>query len=281
MSFFKKIFLLLRVSYWSKAVFVLLGVIYAGNPRYWGPALLAALSFCFVASAVYIYNDLRDREEDKAHPLKSKRPIANGDISNSFALSMLVLCLFLGFLISFAVSGRFILILCIYLLINLFYNHGLRRVPFCDVLCIASGFMLRILAGTVGIGLPITWWLTITATLLSLFIALCKRRFEMQLGLDHTRREVLRKYTPHVLDILIASTASSCFIVYFLYTVFARSNMPYFLYTLPFCAIGLWRFAHLTTKDGRTDDPVTLFLKDNVSRLNLLCFFSLTAMALF
>ncbi len=281
MYFLKKIFLLLRISHWSKAVFVLLGVVYAGSPGYWGGALLAALSFCLIASAVYIYNDLQDVEEDKAHLQKAKRPLAKGDISIPVAWCMLVLCLLIGLPLGFAISTPLLVILGIYLLINLLYNHWLRRVPFCDVLCIASGFMLRILAGTIGIGLPITWWLTITATLLSLFIALCKRRLEMHLGLKNTKRAVLRKYNPHLLDILIASTASSCFIAYLLYTVYARNEVLYFLWTLPFCAIGLWRFALLTTKDGETDDPVAVFLSDNVSRLNLLCFFSLTILALF
>jgi 4-hydroxybenzoate polyprenyltransferase len=280
MSLFKKIFLLLRISHWSKGIFVFLGVIYSDIPSYWGAALLAALAFCLIASAVYIYNDLRDIEEDKFHPQKSHRPLASGDVSVPFALLMLVICLLLGLSLGFAVSKQLFAILIAYLVINLFYNHWLRRLPLFDVLCIASGFMLRILAGTIGIGLPITWWLTITATLLSLFIALCKRRLEMQLGFKQSHRAVLRKYNPHVLDLLIASTASSCFISYLLYTVYAREELFYFLWTLPFCALGLWRFAHLTLVDGDNDDPLSLFIRDNLSRLNLLCFSTLTIMAL-
>lgn len=277
----KKISSLLRVSHWSKAVFVLLGVVYAESPGYWQRALLAALAFCLIASAVYIYNDLQDVEEDRAHPQKAHRPLANGDVTAPVAWGMLLFCLLIGLLLGYVISMQIFVILCIYLFINSLYNHWLRCIPFCDVLCIASGFMLRILAGTVGIGLPITWWLTITATLLSLFIALGKRRLEMHLGLKNTKRAVLRKYNPHTLDRLIASTASSCFISYLLYTVYARHENLYFLSTLPFCAIGLWRFAMLTTRDGEKDDPVAVFLSDNVSRLNLLCFFTLTMLALF
>lgn len=281
MPFLKKIGPLLRVSHWSKAIFVLLGVVYAGNPFYWGRALLAALSFCLIASAVYIYNDLRDLEEDKTHPQKSNRPLAKGDVSIPCAWGMLILCLLIGLLLGYAISTPLLVILCIYLLINLLYNHWLRRVLFWDVLCIASGFMLRILAGTFGIGLPITWWLTITATLLSLFIALCKRRLEMQRSLGRKPRAVLRKYSRHLLDILIASTASSCFISYLLYTVYARHETWSFLVTLPLCVIGLWRFALLTTRPGETDDPVAVFLSDKVSCINLALFFSLTLLALF
>lgn len=280
MSFCKKLFLLLRVSHWSKAVFVLLGVIYAGSSGYWGRALLAAFAFCLIASVVYIYNDLQDIEEDKAHPYKALRPLANGDVSMSFALSMLLICLLIGLTLGLVISSQLFVILCVYLLINIFYNHWLRRMILLDVLCIASGFMLRILAGTIGIGLPITWWLTTTATLLSLFIALCKRRLELKLGLKRTHREVLRKYNPQLLDALIGITSSGCFISYLLYAVYAHNELIYYLSTLPFCALGLGRFAYLTTKATNVDDPVLLFLSDNLSWLNLLCFFSLTTMAL-
>lgn len=278
---YKRIFSLLRISHWSKSLFVLLGVLYAQTPGYIGSALLAAFSFCLIASAVYVYNDVQDLEEDKVHPHKAKRPLARGDVSLSLAWKVFVFCIVFGFLIAFMVSKPVVLLLVIYLFINLLYNHWLRRILFCDVMCIACGFMLRILAGTWGIGLPITWWLTITATLLSLFIALCKRRLELHLGTNHTQRAVLKKYSPHLLDVLIASTASSCFIAYLLYAVYGRAETVYFLWTLPFSAIGLWRFAFLTTQPNKTDDPVTVFLNDNMSRLNLLFFFSLTIMALF
>ncbi len=281
MSLFKKCYSLLRLSHWSKAIFVFLGAIYADSPHYWWQALFAALAFCFIASATYIYNDWHDMEEDKAHPKKSHRPLASGDVSMPLALGMLVLCLSLGLMLGFAISRNLAAILIAYLLINIIYNHWLRRILFLDVLCIASGFMLRLLAGTVGIGVPITCWLIITATLLSLFIALCKRRLEMQLGFKRNHRAVLRKYNPHLLDVLIMSTASSCFISYLLYTVYARDTLFYFLWTLPFCVFGLWRFSHLTImRDGDNDDPVSLFLSDNLSCLNLLCFSFLTMMAL-
>jgi 4-hydroxybenzoate polyprenyltransferase len=272
--------LLLRLPQWSKAVFVFLGVIYAEIPGYLWLALCAALAFCLTASSVYIYNDLQDMDEDKAHPIKSHRPLASGAISTSMAVSLLVFFLFTGLLLGFVISSILFKILVTYLFINVLYNHWLRRVLFVDVLCIASGFMLRILAGTIGIGLPITWWLTITATLLCLFIALCKRRLELKLGLKNSKRAVLRKYKPHVLNILIVSTASSCFITYLFYTLYAHDKLFYFLWTLPFGALGLWRFSHMTIISERNnDDPFLLFLSDRLSLLNLFCFLTFTVMA--
>ncbi|MBA3536594.1 MAG: decaprenyl-phosphate phosphoribosyltransferase [Tatlockia sp.] len=278
----KQFFLLLRLSHWSKAAFVLLGVFYSGSLKYLPDALLAAFAFCLISSAVYIYNDLQDREDDRLHPHKCRRPLASGEISFSIALSMLALLLVGGLTLAWSISATLAALLALYLLINLAYNHLLKNVPLADVLSIASGFMLRVLAGTIGIGLPISWWLTLMATVLSLFIALCKRRLEKKLGLQYSTRAVLDKYSFRSLDIMIVSVAISCFITYLIYTIYSRNQSFYFLLTLPFCAFGLWRFARLTTNNKTdNDDPVSLFINDNLSRFNFLCFLLLTLIALF
>ena len=279
MAWFRTLSLLLRVSNWSKAVFVLLGVIYADSGGYWISALFAALAFCLISSAVYIYNDIQDIEEDRHHPFKQQRPLARAEISIVFAGWVLVFLLLGGYLTALAISTKLAFIVSIYLLINLFYNHWLRQVPILDVLCIASGFMLRILAGTIGIGLPISWWLTITATLLSLVIAFGKRRLEMNLKLKKTSRIVLKRYHPRMLDTLINLTAISCFIAYISYIVFPRDQNFYFLLTIPFAGFGIWRFLSLIAREKHNDDPVSLFFMDNLSCVNLLCFFSLTILA--
>lgn len=281
MTTIKQIFLLLRLSHWSKAAFVLLGVFYSGSLAYLPNALLAAFSFCLIASAVYIYNDLQDREEDRLHPFKRHRPLAAGEISAAFAFSLLVVLLLGGMVLAWSISVNLAALLGLYLFINLAYNHVLKNLPVVDVFCIASGFMLRVLAGTIGIGLPISWWLTITATLVSLFIALCKRRLEKQLGLKFATRAVLKRYSFHLLDTMILATAVSCFIAYLLYTIYVHDGSFYFVLTLPFVAIGLWRFAWLATRSSDNDDPISLFVTDNLSRFNLLCFLVLTFVALF
>ncbi|KTD25711.1 4-hydroxybenzoate octaprenyltransferase [Legionella lansingensis] len=280
MTSIKQCIKLLRLSHWTKAAFVLLGVFYAGSLQYLPNALLAALAFCLIASAVYIYNDIQDIEEDQLHPKKRYRPLASGEISLDFAVSMLAILLLTGFILAWLISSNLAALLGIYLLINLAYNHVLKNVPILDVLCIASGFLLRVLAGTIGIDLPISWWLAFTATLISLFIALCKRRLEKQLGLRSATRAVLRKYSPHLLDNLITITAIASFVTYLFYTIYARDESFYFLLTLPFAAIGLWRFAWLTTRNSDNDDPVSIFFRDNLSRFNLLCFLTLTVIAL-
>ncbi|WP_419420894.1 decaprenyl-phosphate phosphoribosyltransferase [Legionella sp. D16C41] len=280
MYLLKKIAYLLRIPQWSKSAFVFLGVIYSGLTSYIVYAFLAALAFCLLSSAVYIYNDLQDREHDRMHPQKCRRPLASGEISLNWALIVLFFLLFVGLFLAWQISTTLVLILSCYLVINLAYNYSLKQIPVLDVICIASGFMLRVLAGTLGIGLPISWWLTSTATLISLFIAFCKRRLEKQLIVHVDTRAVLKKYSQATLDGLIILTAAGSFLSYFLYTILARQESFYFLLTLPFAAIGIWRFAWLSSRTVYDDDPISVFIHDPLSRLNLLVFLSLTWVAL-
>ncbi|WP_415072553.1 decaprenyl-phosphate phosphoribosyltransferase [Legionella sp.] len=272
--------MLLRIPHWAKAVFVMLGFCYTPVPGYFIPALWASLAFCLISSAVYIYNDIEDRTEDSLHPHKQYRPLASEKISVAEAVVMLFLLLIAGLTVGWLVSKKLALILCLYLVVNIAYNHVLKLIPICDVLCIAVGFMLRVLAGTVGIGLPISKWLAIAATLLSLFIALNKRRLEMRLGLKNSTRQVLKKYHPALLHGLIIITGVATFITYIFYIAYARDESFYFMLTIPFAAIALWRFGWLATQNIDNDDPVIVFLNDRLSRINLWCFVVLTFMAL-
>lgn len=271
---------LLRVSHWSKAVFVLFGFVYTPISGYFVPALLAAFAFCLISSAVYIYNDIQDKTEDSLHPHKKNRPLASNSITLIEAIFLLFFLLLTGLVVGGLISKTLAIILIFYLIVNLAYNHLLKLIPIADVMCIALGFMLRVLAGTIGIGLSISAWLIIAATLLSLFIALNKRRLEIQLGLKNSTRKVLKRYHPLLLQRMILGTGISCFLVYLLYIFYARTESFYFILTLPFAAFALWRFAWLSTQDVENDDPVHVFLSDRLSRVNLWCFTVLTFMAL-
>ncbi|ARB91878.1 decaprenyl-phosphate phosphoribosyltransferase [Legionella longbeachae] len=274
------LFRLLRISHWTKGAFVMLGFCYTPIPGYFIPALLATLAFCLISSAVYIYNDIEDRTEDSLHPHKRHRPLASEKITVSEAIFMLFLLLLVGLTLGWLISKTLAIILCVYLVINIAYNHLFKLIPVIDVLCIAAGFMLRVLAGTSGIGLSISVWLIVAATLVSLFIALNKRRMEMQLGLKHTTRKVLKKYNPFMLHWLIMIIGVASFLTYVFYIIYARDQSFYFMLTVPFAAIALWRFAWLAMQDIENDDPVIVFLHDRLSRINLWCFVILTFMAL-
>ncbi len=280
MTFNREWICLLRLSHWSKSIFVFLGLIYSNDMSYAVKVIGAALAFCLIASAVYIYNDIQDREHDRLHPRKCLRPLANKQVSLIVAVSLLLSLLVAGMFIGWLVSKTLMILLSTYLGINIVYNHFLKNYPIYDVLCVASGFMLRVLAGTLGVGLVISGWLTASATLLSLLIALSKRKLEKNLMIEQKSRIVLTKYSKKTLDELILLTSSASFFCYVLYTVFAHPESFYFILTLPFAAIGLFRFMWLIKKTDETDDPIIVLISDSLSRLNFLCFAILTVMAL-
>ncbi|MFC3909633.1 decaprenyl-phosphate phosphoribosyltransferase [Legionella dresdenensis] len=281
MNTIKQFFGLLRLSHWSKGFFVFWGVIYSGSLDYLPTAILAALAFCLIASAGYIYNDFQDREADRLHPHKHRRPLASGDATLSFAFGTFIFLLVSGLALGWSVSSKLAALLGVYLLINLAYSHILKNLPVFNMLCVASGYMLRVLAGTIGIGLPLAPWLAAIAILLSGLIAICKRRLEKQLKVKHASEEGLFSgRAPYQLDFLIALLVVSCFTVYLSYIFVVRDQSFYFLLTLPFFAIGLWRFSSLATKENSTDDPVAIFFSDSLSRFNLLCFLVLTFIAI-
>lgn len=272
---------LLRLSHWPKAGFVLLGVFYSGSMELLPEACFAALAFSLIASAVYIYNDLQDQELDRLHPNKCRRPLAREEISIDFALGLSALLLLGGLVVGYEVSSRLAAILGLYLLLNLAYNHGLKSLPLMHVVCIASGFMLRVLAGTIGIGLEPSKWLILMSCLISLLIALCKRRLERQLQLKYSTKTAHKKQSPDEMDWTIYLVVFWCFAVYLVYVLWEREAAFYFFLTLPFAAIGLWRFAWLSTRDSKTDDPLSIFFRDGLSRLNALCFLVISGLALY
>lgn len=277
---FKNIIRLLRYKHWPKNIFVLLGVFYTELQGFWPLAISAAIAFTLIASSVYIYNDICDLEEDKHHPLKKNRPLAASKVSLQLAYAVLSILLVVGFEIAYLVSFNLVIILLLYVIINILYNHWLRNILGLDVLCIAAGFMLRVFAGTIGIGLPITWWLTITATLMSLLIALSKRRLEIYLNFSTKKRTVLKKYQEKGIDSLILASAALTFFAYLFYIIFNHPFSFYFIITLPFAALGLLRFVYLVTDEVENDDPLVVFFQDPLSVMNLGMFVFLTYFAL-
>jgi 4-hydroxybenzoate polyprenyltransferase len=274
---------LIRIQDWLKSLFVLIGLIYSTKwQTYWLSSILAAIAFCLVSSAVYIYNDIKDVEQDKLHPLKKTRPLAQGVISLYQAVGLLFGFLIASLLLSYAISLNLLVIVLAYLVVNVAYNHGLKHIPYLEVVCIASGFLLRILAGTLGIGLMTSRWLLVCGTLLSVFIALAKRKLEMKLVDNNHTRKVLAQYQLLTIDNLMVAVAIMCLLCYSIYTYKTglTTNNTGLLLTLPFAMLGIIRFWILTNKKSNNDDPIRLLLHDRLSWINLLIFISITFYAL-
>jgi 4-hydroxybenzoate polyprenyltransferase len=259
----------LRPHQWVKSAFVFLGLIFSQR---WGDfelvvrVTVAAAAFGLTASSMYVLNDLADVERDRQHPEKRRRPIAAGEVTGEFARVVGALALFLGLSLGAWVSAKVLGILLLYLALNIAYTARLKHVVILDVFSIAAGFMMRILAGTLGVGIAPSEWLLQCGLMITLFLGFAKRRAELgvvTVSEGSTHREVLRHYTPAVLDSFIAITAAGVVMTYSLYTTDADTVRTHgtrdLIYTVPFIVFGIFRYVFLLHHGGAGDPARDLF----------------------
>ncbi len=262
---------LLRPHQWLKSGFVFVGLLFGhawGDPAFVRDVVLAALAFSLVASAVYVMNDLIDREQDRIHPEKRRRPLASGAVSVGQAASLGLACLAASLALAWLVSPMTLAIIVLYLVLNLGYSFGLKHVVLLDVFIISAGFMLRILAGTLGVGIAPSHWLLLCGLMVTLFLGFAKRRSELDALADagaHHRR-VLDDYDRGLLDKLIGIAAAATIISYSLYTVSAETMAMHgtarLIYTVPFVVYGIFRYLFLLHRQGGGGDAARALLRD-------------------
>ena len=256
---------LARPHQWVKNSFVFAGLIFS---QLWSDAatlqkvLLAFAAFCCASSAVYVLNDWLDRKVDALHPTKRLRPFASGAVSAPLGLGLAALLLVAGFL--FAQHNRILLaLLGIYLLVNLAYSMRLKTVPVVDVFIIASGFILRLLAGTVAVGIAPSHWLLLTGMFVALFLGFAKRKAET-FHAPATQRAVLAHYPPALLDTSIAITMTAMLLSYSLFAISAESQARHgqrLIYTVPLVIFGMLRYTYQVHR-GRGEDVARDLLRD-------------------
>ncbi|WP_346301502.1 decaprenyl-phosphate phosphoribosyltransferase [Halomonas sp. BM-2019] len=265
---------LVRPHQYLKNGFVLLGPLFAHQWDFvtLSQALLAFLAFCCMASAVYVLNDIMDIEADRAHPVKCRRPLPSGAISLGTAKRLLTGLVVGSLVLSLLVSGWITLFVASYFVINIFYSWHLKHVVILDVFLISSGFMLRILAGTVGLGIAPSAWLLLCGLMVTLFLGFAKRRAEL-LMLEATdvannglTRRVLDDYSPEMLEQFIAVTAACTILAYGLYTMSPQTvaihGSDHLIYTLPFVAYGIFRYLFLLHRRAKGNDTAKDLIQD-------------------
>ncbi len=262
---------LLRPHQWVKSGFVFVGLLFGhrwNDPALLENVVLAALSFALAASAVYVMNDLADRGRDREHPEKRHRPLASGSVGVTQALMLAGVCMVSALMLAQAASNAVLLIVLIYAAINVGYSMGLKHVVLLDVFIISAGFMLRLLAGTLGVGIAPSHWLLLCGLMLTLFLGFAKRRAELNVmqGEGGSHREVLDDYDPVLLDKMIGICAASTIISYSLYTVsvetVAMHGTTNLIVTVPFVIYGIFRYLFLLHRRGGGGDPAIALLKD-------------------
>ena len=263
----------LRPQQWVKNGFIFAALIFSQSLTRWDrcrQVLLAALVFCLVSSATYVLNDILDVSEDRHHPTKKLRPIASGRISAVTAGIIGAILGGVGLIAAWRLNTNFFGIVVAYLAINVLYSTFLKRIALLDVFIVASGFLIRVIAGGLVIRVAISPWLIVCTTLLALFIALSKRRHELVLLGDRAsdHRAILADYTPYFLDQLISIVTASTVVSYALYTLSpdVQSKFPgkRLEMTIPFVLFGIFRYLHLIHHGEQGGNPTRSLFTDPV-----------------
>ncbi len=223
---------------------------------------------------MYIINDILDKKQDLCHPKKKERPIASGKVSLLEGYIFSFILFILSIFIASPLPQTFFLILLTYLFLQVFYSLKLKTMVLIDVISISFGFILRVLAGGVAIEVPISSWLLICTFFLSLFLAFCKRRSEIEIEGFENHRVVLEAYSKDFLDHLISISAGITVLCYALYIIspetYEKFHSPYLILTLPFGVYGIYRYLYLVHIKGYGEDPSSIIFKDMPFFLNIL-----------
>ncbi len=275
---------LMRPRQWTKNLALFVGLVFAQQLftlRSFERALVAFAVFCLASSSIYIFNDLLDLERDRQHPTKSRRPLAKGDISVAWAIATIAIlllgCAGLMVLIIYIPTQQpdmyasmggsnalFVLTVVTYLLLMALYSLWLKNIVLLDVFIIASGFVLRILAGAVVIPVMISPWLYVVTILLSLFLALSKRRHELILlqGEASSHRQILKEYSLPLLDQLITIVTAATIMAYSLYTFQGPTGNHRLMITIPLVLYGIFRYLYLVHMRMEGGSPEEVLLRD-------------------
>ena len=266
-----------RPGQWTKNLLIFAALLFAkklGDPVRATHALLAFVLFCAVSGVVYLFNDMLDRERDRLHPVKSRRPLASGRLPMNIALPAALALLTVGMAASFSLSLPFGAITLVYVLVNVAYSFWLKEVVILDVMIIGLGFVLRALAGAVAIDVEISPWLILCTILLSLFLAFCKRRQELEMLVEDAgeHRVALKEYSVGFLDQMISIVTASTVVCYSFYTISPeveeKLGTRHLFLTIPFVLYGIFRYLYLVHRRGQGGNPATALLTD---RPLLLC----------
>jgi 4-hydroxybenzoate polyprenyltransferase len=262
---------LLRPRQWVKNVFVLAGLVFGHawrDPSLAGAALWATLAFCLASGAAYAFNDARDARHDREHPDKRGRPVARGAVSPAQAIAWSGLVAAVSLAAAACAGWKAAAIVAGYLAVSAAYTLGLKRVPVFEVGVIALGFMLRLLAGTLGIGIEPSNWLIACGFLLTLFLGLAKRRAEIaRLAEDAGRhRAVLAAYSTGFLDKAVSLCAAGMVLAYAWYTLAENTALVHgtgnLVLTLPWVLLGTMRYLYRLRWRGGGGDPADELLRD-------------------
>lgn len=254
----------MRIKQWTKNLLVFASAIFSGailNPSTLIDAFLAFLSFSFMASTIYIINDIVDVEKDRLHPEKCHRRIASGAISIPAAILIGFITFFISIGLAYSINYSIIIAVLAYFVMNLSYSLYLKHVVLIDVMIIAAGFVLRAVTGAMAVDGVLTSWFILCTLGLSLFLALGKRRHELLLFKNDpsNQRKVLNFYSVEMLDQLMTIITG---VLIMFYSMYAASEEQAMMFTIPFVLYGIFRYYYLIHMKNAGGKPEEILLND-------------------
>ena len=281
---------ILRPTQWSKNAVLFAALIFAKHLFVLADlvrTVAAFVCFCLVSSGAYVMNDIRDCERDRQHPLKSLRPLPAGRISRGAATVLAVVLMAVGLLGAAALGKGFAFLVAFYLVLQVAYTFALKDAVILDVMSIATGFVIRAVAGGVVIAVPVSQWLIICTFLLALFLGFSKRRHELVLleGRATEHRAALREYSPYFLDQMISVVTASTVVAYAIYTaspeVQQKLGTDQLYLTIPFVLFGIFRYLYLVHQRESGGNPTQILLTDTPMLVDVLLWILTAAIVLY
>jgi len=269
----------MRPRQWVKNTLVFAPLIFAmrvSDPEAVVRVVFTFALFCLLAGGVYLINDVLDRHRDREHPLKKERPVASGALPARTAATAGATAVFLAVAASLALGTGPALTMAGYLVLNFAYSRYLKNLVIIDVMAIAAGFLLRVVAGAQAIPVAVSFWLLLCTGLLALFLAFGKRRHELLLLEDNasSHRPILDEYSPYFLDQMIGVASTSTVIAYVLYTISPdvqeKLGTSWLSLTIPFVLYGIFRYLYLIHQKDLGGDPTETVMTDPPLLVNIL-----------
>ncbi|AOT70150.1 decaprenyl-phosphate phosphoribosyltransferase [Geosporobacter ferrireducens] len=270
----KSLIRIMRPKQWTKNLIVFAALLFSDNLFNMELLKLSVSGFflfCMFSGSVYVINDIVDIEKDRKHPKKCKRPLPSGHISVKQAIGFVIIIFTLTVLASYRFNPLFAAIGIAYFILVTFYSFYLKNVVILDVMTIALGFVLRAVGGTVLIHVKISPWLLLCTILLSMFLALHKRKSELELVANGNKgsRKILEDYTPELINDMLHIVTSSTVMAYSLYT-FTGTHSIYMMGTIPFVIYGIFRYQYIAHTKDMGENPELILLNDIPLIVNIL-----------
>ena len=260
-----------RPSHWSKSSFVLAPLVFSRsleNLESVLSALAAAALFTLASSGVYFINDACDARHDSRHPLKSRRPVATGCISQPQAIICGVTLMALAAILALLVNPGLVAVLGIYVVLNVMYSFYLKQLALVDIMVISGGFVLRTIAGALAISATISVWLLVCTFFVALLMAAGKRRIEIATLSNHKAetRPSLDRTSIAFFDAIVSGAAGATMVFYTLYTVAPETSDKFggrgLILTMPFVVYGVWSYVQMLHSKQAIENPAEALLQN-------------------